>query len=79
MADMACLAQLAYCAHVESESDPLLVLIAGQPGMADRLMREHADDGSGRCTVCSGGAQSGRYLWPCSIYRAAINARESVL
>ncbi|MGI5128922.1 hypothetical protein ACQEVB_19110 [Pseudonocardia sp. CA-107938] len=59
------------------EADPLITLIAGNPGMAERLARDHADDGTGRCRVCSGGAQSGRYVWPCSLYRAAIKVHES--
>ena len=54
--------------------NPLVVLIRSQPGMADRLLAEHADDGSGRCRVCSSGAQSGRYQWPCAIQQAATEA-----
>lgn len=30
----------------------LVVLIAGQPGMARRMLSEHADDGTGRCRAC---------------------------
>lgn len=30
----------------------LVVLIAGQPGMAIRMLADHADDGSGRCRGC---------------------------
>ena len=54
--------------------NPLVVLIRSQPGMADRLLAEHADDGSGRCRVCSSGAQAGRYQWPCALHRAATDA-----
>lgn len=53
------------------ETDPLVILIGGQPGMADRLVLDHANDGTGHCRLCSGGAQSGHYAWPCSLYRAA--------
>lgn len=30
----------------------LVVLIAGQPGMARRMLAEHVDDGTGHCRVC---------------------------
>ena len=56
--------------------NPLVVLIASQSGMAERLLAEHADDGSGRCRRCSTGGQTGRYRWPCAIHRGAILARE---
>jgi hypothetical protein len=56
--------------------NPLVVLIRSQSGMADRLLAEHADDGSGRCRTCSAGAQTGRYRWPCAIQRAAVDANE---
>ncbi|MGI5129531.1 hypothetical protein ACQEVB_22180 [Pseudonocardia sp. CA-107938] len=57
-----------------AERDPLVDLISGQKGMADRLMREHADDGTGRCKVCSGGAMTGRYAFPCTLWKAAETA-----
>ena len=54
--------------------NPLVALIRSQPGMAERLLAQHADDGSGRCRSCSAGAQSGRYRWPCAIQRYATEA-----
>lgn len=30
----------------------LVVLIAGQPGMARRMLSAHTDDGAGRCRGC---------------------------
>ena len=54
---------------------PLVVLIRSQPGMAERLLSEHVDDGSGRCRVCSTGGQTGRYRWPCALHRYAEQAR----
>jgi hypothetical protein len=54
--------------------NPLVVLIRSQPGMAERLLAEHADDGSGRCRVCSAGALTGRYRFPCAIQRATPDA-----
>jgi hypothetical protein len=56
--------------------DALVVLIRSQPGMAERLLAEHADDGSGRCRSCSNGAQTGRHRWPCTIYSHAGRAHE---
>jgi hypothetical protein len=54
--------------------NPLVQTILGQPGMAERLMAEHADDGSGRCRVCPVGGQRGRHSFPCTIRRAAEEA-----
>jgi hypothetical protein len=56
-------------------ANPLVVLIRSQPGMAQRLLTEHVDDGSGRCRVCSTGGQTGRYRWPCALRRYAEQAR----
>lgn len=55
-------------------ANPLVVLIRSQPGMAQRLLSEHVDDGSGRCRVCSTGGQTGRYRWPCALRRYAEQA-----
>ena len=63
-----------WCAQCMSESpavDPLVALIRSQPGMAERLLAEHADDGRGRCRVCSAGGQTGRFRWPCTLHRSA--------
>ncbi len=53
---------------------PLVQMILGQPGMTERLMAEHADDGTGRCRVCPVGGQRGRHSFPCTIRRAAEEA-----
>jgi hypothetical protein len=55
---------------------PLVVFIAAEPGLAERLLAVHVDDGSGRCRVCSSGAQSGRNAWPCTIHGLAGRAKE---
>jgi hypothetical protein len=55
---------------------PLVMLIVSQPGMAGRLIAQHRDDGTGRCTTCQIGAQAGRCRWPCSIFAAASQAEE---
>jgi hypothetical protein len=54
--------------------NPLVQMILGQPGMAARLLAEHVDDGSGRCTGCPVGGQRGRHSWPCTLWQAAEEA-----
>jgi hypothetical protein len=61
-----------------AEPHPIVVFIAAQQGMAARLIAEHADDGTGRCRVCSAGAQGGHHRWPCQLHhyaRAALVLR----
>jgi hypothetical protein len=60
---------------VEGAVDPLVMLIRSQPGMAQRLLAQHTDDGTGRCRVCSGGGQTGRFRWPCTLHRCATDAQ----
>jgi hypothetical protein len=57
------------------DHDPIVEFIVGEAGSAERLIRGHADDGSGRCKVCTGGPQSGRVRFPCRLYDYAIRAR----
>lgn len=57
-----------------STVDPLVQLIRSEPGMAERLLGAHTDDGTGRCRVCSTGAQTGRVRWPCTIHHRAQQA-----
>jgi hypothetical protein len=57
--------------------NPLVVLIRSEPGMAERLLVEHADDGSGRCRVCTAGSQTGRLTWPCQTQMAAAAAADT--
>lgn len=59
---------------VAVDDKPLVTLITSEPGMADRLLAQHVDDGTGRCTVCTGGSQSGRLAWPCQTQMAAAAA-----
>lgn len=54
--------------------NPLVALIVSQPGMGERLLAQHVDDGHGRCRVCTPGAQAAHHRWPCSIYGAAAEA-----
>jgi hypothetical protein len=49
----------------------LITFIANQPGMADIIIRNHSDDGTGHCRLCSAGGQTGHYTWPCPTYHAA--------
>jgi hypothetical protein len=53
---------------------PLVQMILSQPGMAERLIAEHVDDGSGRCRGCPVGGQRGRHSWPCTLRMAAEEA-----
>jgi hypothetical protein len=55
-------------------ADPLVVFIRFQPGMSEAMLVVHRDDGSGHCTVCTAGGQSGRLTWPCQIRMAAAAA-----
>lgn len=54
--------------------NPLGALIVSQPGMADRLLAEHADDGHVCCRVCTCGGQAARQRWPCTIHSCATQA-----
>ena len=54
--------------------DPLVQMILSQPGMAERLIAEHGDDGRGHCRVCTLGGQRGQHSWPCTIRQAADEA-----
>jgi len=58
-------------------ANQLVALIRSEEGMAERLLAEHADDGSGRCRTCSGGGQTGHYRWPCTLHRCAALACET--
>lgn len=57
----------------------LVVLMASQDGMAAATMRKHANDGTGHCCLCTAGAQTGRYAWPCQTYLAAEEAAASTI
>lgn len=48
--------------------------LAHHPEVVAALLVEHVDDGNGRCTVCSAGAQTGRSRFPCLL---ALVAREA--
>jgi hypothetical protein len=56
----------------------LVALMASQNGMAATTMRKHANDGTGHCRLCTAGAQTGRYAWPCQTYLAAEEAAASM-
>jgi hypothetical protein len=61
--------------RVAVDYNPLVTLITSEHGMADRLLAQHVDDGSGRCRVCTGGSQTGRLTWPCQTQMAAAAAK----
>jgi hypothetical protein len=52
----------------------IVAFIAGEPGMAERMLAEHRDDGTGHCRVCTEGAQAGRKVWPCPLHGLAEQA-----
>jgi hypothetical protein len=60
----------------EPSRHPIVELIAGEPGMAARMLAEHTDDGSGHCRVC--GPQAARQVWPCPLLGLATRASELV-
>jgi hypothetical protein len=53
--------------------EALVALIIGQPGMAERILAAHVDDGKGRCSGC---VQHGRpgAPHPCVIRSHALQA-----
>lgn len=54
---------------------PIVEFMASQPGLPDRLLAEHSDDGTGHCTTCSAGPQAGRGVWPCTLHAYATKAQ----
>jgi hypothetical protein len=52
----------------------IVAFIAGEPGMAQRMLAEHRDDGSGHCRVC--GPESARTVWPCPLRGLAEQASQ---
>ena len=54
----------------------LVRFLLRHPPADDRLLRAHQDDGTGHCTICTAGAQTGRLVWPCQLYTAARTAAE---
>src|SRR5688500_14152033 len=43
-------------------------------GLPQRLLDLHVDDGTGRCVLCSAGAQTGHYRHPCNLRILATEA-----
>lgn len=54
--------------------EPLIQIIGAFPQLAEKLLTEHADDGTGHCRACPLGAQAGHHRWPCSIHSLATKA-----
>jgi hypothetical protein len=54
---------------------PLIEFIVRNPGLAERLLAEHVQDGSGRCRVCADSVATGRRTWPCQLYQYARAAQ----
>ncbi len=60
--------------HITPPS-PLAAFIAAQPGMAEKLLAEHRDDGTRHCVRCTAGAGAGRSTWPCTMAASATAAK----
>jgi hypothetical protein len=58
------------------EISPLVQFIVNNPGLADALLAQHVDDGSGHCRSCALGAQRGYQQHPCDIHCTAERARQ---
>jgi hypothetical protein len=56
--------------------DPIVEAFAAVPGLPERLLAEHTDDGTGRCRVCTNGPQAGRQIHPCRLYEIAEQASQ---
>jgi hypothetical protein len=53
---------------------PLITLILGDPGMTERILAAHVDDGTGRCTRCvAHDRPAARH--PCVLRNHALHAR----
>jgi hypothetical protein len=57
-------------------TDELARLLEANPGMAARLLREHVDDGTGRCAACAW-PQRPSPRWPCAIRWHVARASDS--
>ena len=45
----------------------LVAFIASEPGMAERVLVEHRDDGSGHCRKCVRRQSGAAQVWPCPL------------
>lgn len=54
--------------------DALVTFIVGEPGLAERLLAAHVDDGKGRCCGCVQYDRP-RVAHPCVIRNHALQAR----
>lgn len=58
----------------EAPPSELVIFIAAEPGLAERLLAVHVPDERDRCRGCPNGA--GPHLpWPCVLHRAAADAQ----
>lgn len=54
-------------------SSELVVFIAAEVGLAERLLAAHVADDHGRCRGCPNGAAV-HMPWPCPLHSAAVDA-----
>ncbi|MGH3566969.1 MAG: hypothetical protein ACRDRH_13240 [Pseudonocardia sp.] len=59
-------------------ADPLVESIARQRELVDRVLAEHVDDGSGRCTACPRSGRVEWRRWPCRLHSLAVLAWETL-
>ena len=58
----------------QPQDDEFAIELAKCGGLPARLLELHTDAGTGRCRLCSAGAQTGRYRHPCTLRQAATEA-----
>jgi hypothetical protein len=49
----------------------IVAFIASEPGMAERMLAEHRDDGSGHCRKCVRRQSGAAQVWPCPLHGLA--------
>ena len=52
----------------------IVAFIAGEPGMAQRMLDQHVDDGSGHCRTCLRRQDGAAQVWPCPLHGLAEQA-----
>ncbi|MGI5126105.1 hypothetical protein ACQEVB_04750 [Pseudonocardia sp. CA-107938] len=61
-------------AEVGGSLDEAVAIVAGWPGVVERLLAAHVAGPDGRCAVCGGNGRPAP-LWPCSVAELAGAAR----
>jgi hypothetical protein len=61
-----------------TDPHPIVQFMLSEPGIIERLLAEHVDDGTGHCRVCTAGPQAGRQKFPCRLREFAEQARDAM-